>query len=264
MGDTYGGEGIVVRWESRPFDASDVEWEHGAVAAVAAAVPEVVSPLRARDGSTWFSFDGRAVSVYPFVSGARAQRSREHAALAGAFVSRLQRAASSLVVAPPPRRPPLASHAWAAESPELPPPLVAYADAIAAARREGVAIVANLRGLGLQVGLIHNDLYPRNVLVRDDRIVALVDWAEARLDWLAYDLANAMWEFCHVGDELVEAHVGAFLGAYREGGGPVVDEDPLVPLIRLRRAVEVMQAARGDATDADYTLHNLRALELLP
>jgi Ser/Thr protein kinase RdoA (MazF antagonist) len=260
-GETYRGAGIVVRWSSEPLDADDVTWEHDLVTTLAAVVPEVVAPLRARDGSTWFSYDGRPVAVYPFVTGARAERTPEHAALAGAFVARLHRASSAVATDPPPQRPPLMSLRWADEAEELPAPLVPHADAIAGARAEALLIVNALRARHLETGPIHNDLYPRNVLVEGGRIVGIVDWAEARLDWLAYDVANAMWEFCHVGDELAATHTRAFLEAYRGAGGTLTDEGVLLPLVRVRRAVEIMQAARGDATDDAYTLHNLRALD---
>ena len=44
-------------------------------------------------------------------------------------------------------------------------------------------------------GLIHGD-YFRGKLCRGTDVVGLVDFEEARVDWLAFDLASAVWEFC--------------------------------------------------------------------
>jgi Ser/Thr protein kinase RdoA (MazF antagonist) len=112
------------------------------------------------------------------------------------------------------------------------------------------------------MGLVHGDITRGNVLVADDRAIGLVDWEETTVDWQAYDLANGVWEFCErPGDDFDRAAGHRFVAAYRDAGGTVLaaEDDLLVPLIRVRRIVEVLRARADRHADWDYHRHNLRA-----
>jgi Ser/Thr protein kinase RdoA (MazF antagonist) len=114
----------------------------------------------------------------------------------------------------------------------------------------------------------HGDYYKGNLLFKDDKITAVIDWDESRPDWLSYELARATWEFCE--DEnhhtLNREKALNFVSAYQEAGGPVpsAEFNLLVPFIRCVRIIEVLfhlgQASQSEEWDPEYTLHNLKSL----
>jgi uncharacterized protein YecE (DUF72 family) len=112
------------------------------------------------------------------------------------------------------------------------------------------------------------DVFRSNVLLRAARPVALLDWEEARLDWQAADVAGAAWEFAKVSDWTpFHAAAGrAVVHAYRTAGGtvPPTEDDLLVPLIRVRRMLEVLRAPYDRYVDWDYQLRKLDASTTLP
>ncbi len=112
-------------------------------------------------------------------------------------------------------------------------------------------------------GLTHNDIFEGNVLVDHGRLSAVLDWEEADVDWQAYDVAIAAWFFCRAGADLDRAAFARFVAAYRAGGGtvPPAEDDLLVPLIRVKRVLEVLRAPTDRHVDWDEQLDNLRAAE---
>ena len=108
-------------------------------------------------------------------------------------------------------------------------------------------------------------MFPGNVLVENGQVTAFLDWEEADVDWLVWDLASALWWFCSRGDELDTAAMTAFVAAYRHAGGrvPPSEDDLLIPLIRAKRVLEVLRAPTDRDPQWDYQLANLRAYERL-
>ena len=123
--------------------------------------------------------------------------------------------------------------------------------------------------LNLPVIPIHNDYFEDNLLYRDGRIVGVVDWDEARLDWRAWDIANATWSFSRVvGEHRMDASIArAFLADYEAAGGEVTNDERgvLLPLIRARLLWETLyelgRGCRGAMTDWEYLYGNLAALD---
>ena len=211
---------VVVRVERAPTES--VAWEHELVNFLAPRVDEVVAPIRAADGATFVLWQQRVVSVWPYVDGAPARRRHEpHAVAAAALLARLHAACRE----------------W---------------DGV---QRPGWdATVA-----GHPVGPIHGDFYRGNLLVRRGRIVGLLDWEEAHVDSLDYELANAVWQFAvskreHDFDRRLAR---AMIEAY----GSDLHPDDLVPLIvaRLRYERDVW----GAESDETYQLHLRRSIERL-
>jgi Ser/Thr protein kinase RdoA (MazF antagonist) len=95
--------------------------------------------------------------------------------------------------------------------------------------------------------------------------VTVIDWEEARIDWLTWDLANAVGTFCFAGDDLDRPAARGFVDAYREAGGtaPPEEEDLLVPLMRAKRILEVLRAPADRDPRWEHQRHNLRALRNL-
>jgi aminoglycoside phosphotransferase (APT) family kinase protein len=114
-------------------------------------------------------------------------------------------------------------------------------------------------------GFIHGDFFPGNVLVAGGGATGIIDWEEAHIGWLSWDLANALGTFCFADDKLDCAAALRFLAAYRAAGGttPREEEDLLVPLMRVKRILEVLRAPTDREPRWPHQRHNLRALEHL-
>jgi len=273
------GRRVVVRVKHPPFGLDEVQWEHRLVSLIAPRLPEVPAPLPARDGSPFFRHYGAAVWVLPHVDGRPADPSDErHRLQAAALLGRFHAATADLDLPPRPGltrladlRPALQSgryfEAVGSERRALPAPLEERQEEIEAGRAWAVAFVeAVAAGRTPRTGVIHADLFAGNVLVRAGRAVALIDWDEANVDWLAFDVACAAWEFCAGADGALDADAfSAFLGAYRDAGGtvPAHENDLLVGLMRVRRVLELLRAPYDRHVDVDHQLRNLGALERL-
>src|SRR5215210_862290 len=191
--DVYVVEGdagrAVLRLKHPPSDPESIRWEHDVVARVAETVPEVVVPLRAHDGSTFFLFGGDAAWLVPHVDGAPADGDRDEQRVAAARLLGRLHTATADVDAPP--RPGVDG--------------LAQLRALGAGglRPEWRRRVATLHAASLRTlhelerrdavrGVVHGDFFRGNVLVRGDRVVALIDWEEAHVAPLVYDLATGV------------------------------------------------------------------------
>jgi hypothetical protein len=96
---------------------------------------------------------------------------------------------------------------------------------------------------------IHGDFYGGNLFVRDDRIVGVVDWADADLAPMEQEVAWAAWEFCHnpSGEDLLDDRAEDFLSAYLDAAGPADVAPPFDPLPWIRRRLRA--EARGWFSD---------------
>ena len=120
----------------------------------------------------------------------------------------------------------------------------------------------------LGLGAVHGDVYRGNLRVRDGRIRGIVDWEDARVDWPAWELANAAWEVCkdEARDRLDVERSARFLDAYAAADGPG-ELGPFDDLLRVRLVADTLysltNAARGEPWSPQYVEHLLRALEQL-
>jgi Ser/Thr protein kinase RdoA (MazF antagonist) len=274
------GRQLVIRVVRRPVDLAGLEWEAGVTRALAAEVPEVVAPVPALDGSSAVALGADAVLVLPYVDAMPADRDdpRQRAA-AAALLGRFHAAARNLDVGQRPGavrlaqlRPRLADGSYyAAIGPTAkpwPPQLEARRGEIDAARRWMLAFVERVaRERTPAETVVHGDYFRGNVLCRGGEAIGLVDFEDMRLDWAVADLAGAAWEFCKAGDcetfDRAEAH--AFIQAYRAAGAatPSADDDLIVPLIRVRRVLELVRAPYDRRVDWEYQIANLDAFERL-
>jgi Ser/Thr protein kinase RdoA (MazF antagonist) len=241
---------VVIRIEQR--ELASVAWEHELLAWLKPAVPEVVAPLPARDGSTFLVLGERVASALPYVDGT------PHGGLAAAeLLARIHcRGVEWPRARERPGRPAYADLDWERNDwwdwslVQKPPELVRAFD-----RARGWVAEAP----PLVYGPIHGDLAVQNVLSRDGRIRAVLDWEYARLDWPALELANAAWTLSH-------RDVDGFVRAYHDAGGPgepaVLQEGILIRV--LANALYLLTAkAHGRAYNAqlvDYLLATLREI----
>lgn len=223
--------------------AAEFAWVHALIACIAPALPEAVAPLRTHDGHTFIQHDDALVTLYPWVAGVHVDRADELQRKAAAeLLARLHR---TLLECSMPTRMPNPNDPWAGRAPTDPSELVDPDLDTWCAQLESRT--------DLTSGLVHGDYYRRNLLWADGRIVAVVDWHEARHDLLIREVASAVWEFSKdsSGRTLAVESAYDFLDCYRDAGGPaeVDGHELIVPLIRSRLREEARTslglAARG-------------------
>ena len=114
--------------------------------------------------------------------------------------------------------------------------------------------------------LIHGDYYPDNVLTTEGRVSGIIDWDEARLEWLAYELGRATWEFCNVDQLLDKGAARQFVADYADAGGPIPETefDHLAPFMRYTRLEDALfdlnQALQGGDWTCEHTEYHHRNL----
>ena len=255
---------FVVRAEYA--DPESVRWEHDLLRFLGEEIDEVLAPLPALDGST-FSLDegGLVVSVFPFVHGDELRsRAGEFPHELPTLLARLHRRAQEWPVrdqrtgVPGLRERDWDQNDWWDWSlVEKTPPLVRAFEEL----REWVASARDL-----SVCAIHGDFHPGNLLVRDGRIVAIVDWQYARRDWPAFELASVAWDIASDEDTNVAdpGILDAVVGDYLAAGGPG-EPEVLLPMARLEALVSVLfsltRAARGRSWNPAFTGRLLAMLD---
>jgi Ser/Thr protein kinase RdoA (MazF antagonist) len=260
------GEPVVLRVKRPPVIEADVAFEHRLLRMLAPRLPEVAQPIAARDGETMIRIGDRLGWLMPFHDGEPATPGREPHRLAAAHaLGRLHQAGARVDVAPRPCNQPLSALEWPPL--RVPDPLEDWRATIVRAREWAIDFVRRVaRERCLPVSLIHGDFFPGNVLVSGDEVIAIIDWEEAQADWLGWELANALGTFCGVEDDLDREAARRFVAAYRAGGGraPQRDDDLLLPLLRVKRTLEILRAPTDRDPRWEHQRANLRSLDKLP
>jgi Ser/Thr protein kinase RdoA (MazF antagonist) len=236
---------LVIRIEDRAPES--VAWEHDLLAFLGAELEEVLQPLRAVDGSTFVVHDGRVVSLLPFVAGTRGAEG------AAALLARIHVRGLKWRRGPRPDRPAYCdmdlerNDWWDWSLVPKPPELVRAFGRMRAFLRDAPPLATTT---------VHGDIAPQNILSRGGRIVALIDWEYARVEWAALELANAAWS-------LREHDVQSFVDEYRAAGGPgepdVLDEGINVRLV-ANALYSLTCAAAGRAWSPEWVDHLLATL----
>ncbi|HEY2792576.1 MAG TPA: aminoglycoside phosphotransferase family protein [Micromonosporaceae bacterium] len=245
-----GSQPLVARMS--PLTVAELAWTATAADAFGRIIPEVVRPIAALDGALATGVDGDALSVWPYVDGVRLDREDPSARDAAArLLAALHRNCALIGNAARPPSPPessLPGDVTDVTDPQLDERLRAW-------RSTG----------GWPYGGVHGDFFRGNVLCRDGRIVGLIDWDEARVDYVATELAWSVWEFAKArdGDRLRPDRAADFLRTYREAGGPAYPADMLGSFIRDRLRTEIHRSRRAAALglpyDRDYEAAEVRA-----
>jgi aminoglycoside phosphotransferase (APT) family kinase protein len=102
---------------------------------------------------------------------------------------------------------------------------------------------------------IHGDPAQQNVLWRHGRIVAVLDWEYARLEWPALELASAAWAFA-------EDDVDGFVAAYVDAGGPGEPEvfEEGLRIFVLANALYALTRGGENRDWIEFLLNRLREL----
>jgi Ser/Thr protein kinase RdoA (MazF antagonist) len=227
---------VVVRL-AQYYQLADQRWSCRVAAEFAAEIPEAIAPLKGADGESVFLWQGQPITVWPFVMGAplnlQSPAERRQAARLLARLHKSARAFPSLGEGKAPERDDTEAKQLLPDD-ELDEWLQAWQD-----RSDE------------QVGWIHRDFFPGNVLCQDGQIVGLVDWDEVEWSPLINELAWSVWEFgkSPAGDALVLDHALEFLTEYERAGGPVRPSNALIPLMRARLRSGIAFWRRVEAAD---------------
>ena len=133
------------------------------------------------------------------------------------------------------------------------------------ARADAIKLLSQIdQSRPIAVGVTHNDIFGGNVLIQHGQVTAILDWEEADIDWLVWDLACSIWPFCGTAED-VNVAIAEFVTAYRDAAGrvPPEEDDLIVPLIRTKRILEVLRAPTDRHPQWDLQIANLRAYQAL-
>jgi Ser/Thr protein kinase RdoA (MazF antagonist) len=254
-GGVFRGGEFVVRVEQA--DAASVSWEHALLRFLADEIEQVVAPLAALDGATFYVDGDHLVSVFPFLEG-EGLRSREalFREQLPVLLARLHgRADAWPVTEQRPGVPSLRDRDWDRNDwwdwslIDKPTSLARAFDEL----REWVAGAGELR-----VCAIHGDFHTGNILVRDERVVGVVDWQYSRRDWPALELAGVVWDLSWDGTSTTIDHAlrDELVQRYVDAGGPA-EAAVIVPMMRLESLVSALisltRAAKGQPWNREFT-----------
>lgn len=257
---------LVVRMGPTHRSPVRLQQIHQVLLALAPVLPPILAPLLTLDGSTLLSSHGRAVELFPFVSGERLDR--ENARLRQA-AARLLAQVHTALLSQTQHAAALARKSVVGERLWQPPP---DSPGLHDPELDRWHHMLRERPAAFTVGLIHGDYYRGNVLTQGGQIVALLDWDDLHPDFLMQEVAWASWEFSKTAssDDWHLDRVQAFLQDYREAGGPCKTEEyhALIPFVRWRLREELRyhhfaQIAAGLPGHPDDAAGQVRAFERL-
>lgn len=206
-------------------------YEHAVLNALHARISAVVPPLPGIDGKTMQLAHGYVISLFPFIAGISGDDvpAAIRSAAAAVTLARIHRVSIEHLHVP--QRP--GSHSvdghprwiW----PEIEPvlqralaPSPEVAPACAAIEREIASLDAWLDDLAadgrLQPrALVHGDFNPRNLIFDGDRLTAIIDWDDCRVEPVAWEVAQAAFA--------PDVDPRVFWRTYRDAGGPLAERD---------------------------------------
>lgn len=243
--ETDGGS-LVVRVD-RGVSLRTAIWIGELVERAAEAGVPCCAPLRGVDGQVAFGMRDATVTVGRFVEGSTLDRDDPVQVRAAGSTLALLHAALSGPQSPRPERSPWDPALWPAEHD---PPGLRDIELDAWHARLTADGDHHLRG-----GVIHGDFWAGNLMWRDGRVAAVLDWSEARVDLLARELAWSTFEFGHDGtnSRLDVERARTFLAGYRTASGPgeLGLAELLVPLMRIELRAHARYSIR-DSGDIEY------------
>lgn len=239
--------GLLVLRVDRCVPAQTAGWLSSVLARAAAAGVPCQPPMPALDGAQAIIVHEGTASVRPFVEGVNLDRdSPGQVAAAGATLRQLHQAVRG-VTDDRPTHGPWSARFWPGN---LDPPALRD-PALDAWHQDFLARAPTRFG----AGVVHGDYWADNLLWHADRISAVIDWSEARVDALVRELAWATWEFGHdpTSQRLDVDRARTFLDGYREVVGswePGLAE-ALIPLMRVELRLHARYTL-ADPGDTEY------------
>jgi homoserine kinase type II len=205
---TTRGRYVLTLYERLPAD--ELPFYLNLMAHLAGAGVECPAPAADRTGALFSMLNGKPASLVTRVDGRPVARpDARHCAAVGAALGRMHRASATYRPRLTNRRGPAW---WRQAARAVRPFLDADQQELLAAELRYLAGFAKVR---MPRGAIHGDLFCDNVLFVGTRVSGIIDFGFAATDFLAYDLAITVNDWCIVGDgtetpELVAALAGAY------------------------------------------------------
>ncbi|MFO1322872.1 MAG: homoserine kinase [Burkholderiales bacterium] len=256
------GRYVLTLYERLP--AAELPFYLNLMAHLARAGVEVPAPVADRTGALFSLLNGKPAGLVARVDGAPVDApTSEHCAHAGAALARLHVASQSYRARLTNRRGPAW---WRQAARAVRPHLTA---------EQSTLLDAEIRfqtGFGrgkLPKGAIHGDLFCDNVLFAGDRVAGIIDFGFAATDFLAYDLAITVNDWCvDAQGRFDSARLEAMVSAYDEIRALTPDEREAWPsLLRaaalrfwLSRLYDLHLPRPGELTHAHDPAHFERIL----
>ncbi len=206
---TVKGRYVLTLYERLPPE--DLPFYLNLMAHLACARVEVPAPEPDRTGALFSLLNGKPAGLVARVDGAPlVPPTISHCQAVGAALARLHLASQSYRARLTNRRGPAWwRHAARAVRPFLTPDQ----DALLQAE---LAFQTGFGRSRLPKGAIHGDLFCDNVLFNGERVAGIIDFGFAATDFLAYDAAIAVNDWCDAGDgSLAQDRVIAFIAGYQ-------------------------------------------------
>lgn len=236
---------------------ADVRYEAELVGALADAGLPVPRPRSIASGEPLLVHRDRLISVFPWIEGVHISSpdiGPAHARALGRELARMH-----LIGLPLARRFARTSRYEPARIADTARALFghedrALADALAAVRDELAWLEAHTEvRAAATVGVVHNDLFPENVFFADARpdapIVALIDFEQASIGSLAFDLAVCINAWCADDIEPDPAHAG---------DQPVIDPERVRALVAGYESLRPLPAADARALQVELRASAMR------
>jgi Ser/Thr protein kinase RdoA (MazF antagonist) len=223
-----GDRSFVLRESPSWRSLDEVSWAYELAWFAKMEIPEAIAPIRAVDGTLACTYEGRVISLFPFVDGAPLDRSSERERDNAAWLlARLHHVLGRRQVPPrPASRPDAPAHVPTIE-PIFDPGL-----------DEEVARFTTTSAV------VHGDFYRGNLRCRNHSIVGLFDWDDARMWTLENELAWSVWEFAQVDATLDTIRARRFVDVYAAHSNPTWHNlDFIIPFIRDHLRTEIRRAA---------------------
>ena len=262
--DVYHVADYVVCISPPSRTAENLQWTHMLTRHCAEAVPQVIAPIAAIDGTTVLMWQGRAVSVFPFIAGDLLDlRDMGLVRQAARLLGEIHTAGLGW---DKPKEPSPTGTASILDQPIPDEAAYLHDDALDA------WVGAFFARDDLIIGPVHGDYYRGNILCADGGAIrGIIDWDESEIRPILTEIAWATWEFTHnaAGDDLDMARARDFLHAYGTTCNLFnqADKGAIIPLIRRHLRYEIRRSIlaerRGESVDLAYQQAEMRAFQQL-
>lgn len=252
--DVWKVDSLIVRMCPEWRTDAELRWVYDLVTHCAQHIPQVIAPIKTKDGQPFIRINNRPVLVFSFIEGSRDNTLITEAAKA---LANIHKAAMDWPQLNTPR-----------PSPAQPKVQVIDPEYLKDSELDTWQNTT-YANMSKTKGIMHGDFYAGNILCKNRRITGIIDWDECRDGPIIEEVAWAMWEFCHTGDILDTDKAKAFLNAHHESN-PILSQSEyqaIIPLIRnhlryeIRRSLAAEQ--NGDDWDDDYRQMEIRAFRNL-
>ncbi|MBI2255138.1 MAG: homoserine kinase [Proteobacteria bacterium] len=190
---TTKGSYILTLYEKR-VNRSDLPFFLGLMEHLAAKGLSCPTPIKASDGEALRELCGRPAAIISFLEGMWPRRPTErHCQLLGSAIADLHIKGRDFALKRPNN---LSLSGWQTLVANTKDRADEVVPGLAATIEEELAFLEKNWPQGLEIGVIHADLFPDNVFFLGDRLSGLIDFYFACTDFLAYDVAICLNAWC--------------------------------------------------------------------